>query len=105
MEAIGGIDILIDDASHMNAAMIYTIMGYYSSLLHSLNCQEILHKDYQPIEFDRSIVAMHLFTIIWSSSIKDRTAKAANSYSKTGRSSTLYLRVSERTEVKPIPWD
>ena len=97
---IGGVDIVIDDGSHINSHVIETfkilfpllrdggiycvedmqtsywpgfggssddlqsnatIMGYFASLLHSLNYEEILREDYSPTEFDRHIVAMHFY--------------------------------------------
>lgn len=100
VEEIGGVDIVIDDGSHINSDVIRTfailfpllrrdgiyavedtqtsywpgfggsseelnsratIMGYFASLLHSLNHQEILKKGYAPTEFDRSIVGMHFY--------------------------------------------
>lgn len=38
-----------------------TIMGYFMSLAHCLNYEEILREDYSPSEFDRHIVGMHLY--------------------------------------------
>lgn len=97
---VGGIDIVIDDGSHINAHVIRTfeilfpllknpgiyviedtqtsywpgfggssrnlsdpstIMGYFSSMAHAINYEEILRDGYSPTEFDRHIVAMHLY--------------------------------------------
>jgi len=100
VDQIGGVDIVIDDGSHMNAHVIRTfeilfpllrrdgiyviedtqtsywpgyggsssdlshpgtIMGYFTSLPHSINYEEILRSNYSPTEFDRNIVAMHFY--------------------------------------------
>lgn len=100
VEQIGGIDIVVDDGSHINAHVIRTfemlfpllrnpgiyviedtqtsywpgfggssrdlndpgtIMGYFSSLAHAINYEEILRDGYSPTEFDRHVVAMHFY--------------------------------------------
>jgi len=96
----GGLDLVIDDGSHVNADVIRTfeilfplmnrpgiyvvedtqtsywpgfggssckindprtIMGYFTSLCHSLNFQEIPRDNYSPTDFDRHVVAAHFY--------------------------------------------
>jgi hypothetical protein len=100
IDQIGGVDVIIDDGSHINADVIrtfeilfpllrrggiyaiedtqtsywpgfggsssdlrdpHTTMGYFTSLPHALNFEEILRDNYSPTDFDRSIVAMHFY--------------------------------------------
>jgi hypothetical protein len=100
VDQVGGVDIVIDDGSHINEHVIRTfeilfpllrnpgiyaiedtqtsywpdfggssqdiadrrtIMGYFTSLVHSLNHEEILRESYSPTDFDRHIVAMHFY--------------------------------------------
>jgi len=100
VDRIGGVDIVIDDGSHLNTHVVRTfgilfpllrnpgiyvvedtqtsywpgfggssrdlnnpdtIMGYFTSLVHSLNHEEILRDGCSPTEFDRCVVAMHFY--------------------------------------------
>lgn len=100
VDQVGGLDVVIDDGSHINEHVIRTfetlfpllrnpgiytvedtqtsywpgfggssediadrhkIMGYFASLVHSLNYEEILREDYSPTDLDRHIVAMHFY--------------------------------------------
>lgn len=38
-----------------------TTMGYFTSLVHSLNYEETLRENYAPTDFDRHIVAIHFY--------------------------------------------